>query len=147
MVCIVCAIIIFEVISRRFFGHPHLWTYEIITSFYSIHFLFLGAYTLLYRAHVSIDIVYLRFSPRGQLILNIIAYLLFFFPFFSVLLVIGWDLAAISWAVNELTLHAKLPIVVPVLKSVLPLTAALILLQGLSNFTRDLLLLVKGKKL
>lgn len=146
-ILLVLAIIIYEVVSRRLFNSPHVWTYEIITFFYAIHFMILAAYTLLYRAHVSIDIFYLRISPRGQAIMNSITYLVFFFPFLYFLFQAGYDSASASWATQEVTLTARLPIVMPAMKTITPVTALLILLQGLSTFIRSLFFVATGKEL
>ena len=39
-----------------------------------------AAYTLLYNAHVRIDIIYQKFSPRTRGILDCFTYLIFFLP-------------------------------------------------------------------
>ncbi len=146
-VCVITGIVVYEVITRRLFGSPHVWTYEIITLFFGFHFMILAGYTLLYRAHVSIDILYNRLTPKRQALLDVITYLLFFFPFLIILFKIGWDNAAASWAIRETTLTARLPIVMPSLKTITPVTAFLLLIQGFAIFYRRLYFLFKGDKL
>ncbi len=143
--CIVTGIVVYEVITRRVFHSPHVWTYEIITLFYGAHFMLLAAYTLLKRGHVSIDILYNRMSPKVRTILDIITYIIFFFPFVIVLFYVGASLAASSWATNEKTLTARLPIVLPVMKTITPVTAFLLLMQGFSLFSRRIFFLIHGK--
>lgn len=147
LVLIVTALIIFEVISRRFFGHPHIWTHEMIVFFYAAHFMLLGAFTLLHRGHVAVDIVYLRFSPRGQAILDVLAYSMFFFPFLIILMLVSMDFAKTSWAIQEVTPGARLPYIVPLMKTIVSVTALLLILQGLANFTRNIYFVVKGEPL
>lgn len=144
--CIVTAIVVYEVVTRRIFGQPHVWTYEVITFFYAAHFMLLAPYALLKKGHVSIDVLYQKLSPKTQVVLDLISYIIFFFPFLIVLLQVGASLAAASWATGETTLTARLPIIMPLLKTVTPLTAFLLLLQGFSIFYRRIYFLVKGKE-
>jgi TRAP-type mannitol/chloroaromatic compound transport system permease small subunit len=102
-----------------------------------------AAYTLLYKAHVSIDIIYQRFRPRVRGILDIFTYLVFFFPFCIIVFQQGIVFAKTSWALGETSESAALT-VVPLIKTVIPLTFALLLLQGLANFIRSITLAVRG---
>lgn len=144
--CVVTAIVVYEVVTRRVFHQPHVWTYEIISIFYAAHFMLLAPYALLKKAHVSIDILYQNLSPKTQAILDVISYIIFFFPFLIVLLNVGWSLAAASWATGETTLTARLPVIMPLLKTVTPVTALLLLIQGFSIFYRRIYFLAKGKE-
>lgn len=144
--CIVTAIVVFEVVTRRVFHSPHVWTYEIITLFYGAHFMLLAAYTLLKKGHVAIDIVYNRLQPKTKTILDILTYLIFFFPFLIALFYVSSSLAVSSWATSEKTLTARLPIILPTLKTITPITAILLLMQGISIFYRKIYFLKTGKE-
>jgi len=144
--CIVTAIVVFEVVTRRVFHSPHVWTYEIITLFYGAHFMLLAAYTLLKRGHVCIDIIYNRLQPKTRAVLDIITYLIFFFPFLIALSYVGTSLAISSWATNEKTLTARLPFVLPTMKTITPITAILLIIQGFSIFYRRLYFSIYGKE-
>lgn len=140
----VMVLCVYEVITRRFFGSPHIWTYDVTNTFYGAHFMVLAAYTLLYRGHVSIDIVVTRFSPRTQLILSVVNYLIFFFPFILVLLYVGTDSAVSSWGYWEKT-SIGLPLITPLMKTLTPATALLLLIQGLSEFAKMIFPGAKGE--
>jgi TRAP-type mannitol/chloroaromatic compound transport system permease small subunit len=103
-----------------------------------------AAYTLLNKGHVCVDLFYVRCSPRTQTILDFINYLIFFFPFTLVLLYVGGDSALSSWAYFEKT-SIGLPFVYPLLKTVTPVTAFLLLAQGLSELTKLFLRSAKGE--
>lgn len=105
----------------------------------------LAAYALLHHAHVSIDIVYNRFSPKRRAILDVITYLIFFFPFVIIIFKVGAENAGASWATRETTLTARLPIVLPAMKTVTPVTAFFLFIQGFSIFYRRLYFLIKGE--
>jgi len=144
LIWIVMGLCVYEIFTRRFFGSPHIWTYEVTNIFYGTHFMILAAYTLFYRGHVSVDIFYVRFSRKTQLTLDIINYLLFFFPFTLVLLYVGMDSAISSWGYHERT-SIGLPFIYPILKTVTPATAFLLLIQGLSQLAKMLFPAVKGE--
>jgi TRAP-type mannitol/chloroaromatic compound transport system permease small subunit len=139
-------LVVFEVISRRFFGSPHIWAPEVIDYLYGPYFMLVAAYSLLYKAHVSIDIIYQRFPPRARGTLDIITHLIFFFPFCIILFTQGIVFAQTSWSLHETSESAALGIV-PVVKTVIPVTVGLLLIQGFANFIRSVILATRGKEI
>jgi TRAP-type mannitol/chloroaromatic compound transport system permease small subunit len=105
-----------------------------------------AAYTLLYKSHVSIDIIYGRYSPRTRGILDIITYLVFFFPFCIIVFYQGIIFAQTSWSIGETSESAALRIV-PLIKTVIPVTFGLLLIQGLANLIRSIMLVARGKEI
>jgi len=146
MIIILMLLVVFEVIMRRFFNSPTIWSFEITIQLYAFLFMITAAYGLLHDSHVSVDIVYERFGRRPKAILDVISYLIFFYPFFIILLIKGIPYAAKSWAVYEKSWSAFAP---PLyfIKTVIPLTAVLLLIQGTSKFIRQLYFAVKGEAL
>ncbi len=139
-------VVVYEVIARRFFNAPHVWATEVIDYIYGPHFMLAAAYTLLHKAHVSIDIIYLRFSPRVRGALDILTHLVFFFPFCIIVFYQGIIYAHTSWSIGETSDTAALTIL-PLIKTVIPVTFAMLLLQGLANFIRSIQLFARGKDL
>ncbi len=135
----------FEVVSRRVFGSPHIWATEVTDYLYGPHFMLVAAYTLLHKGHVSIDIIYQRFSPRARGFLDVFTHIVFFFPFCIIILVQGIVYAKTSWVIGETSESAAMT-VVPLIKTVIPVTFGLILLQGVANFIRSVSQLVRGKE-
>jgi TRAP-type mannitol/chloroaromatic compound transport system permease small subunit len=138
-------VVAYEVISRRVFGAPHVWATEVTNYWYGSHFMLVAAYTLLYRAHVSIDIIYGRFRPRVRGMLDIFTYCVFFFPFCIIMFSEGIVFAHSAWMAHETSQTAALP-VVPEIKTIIPVTFALLLIQGLANFIRSIMLIVRGEE-
>jgi len=132
-----------EVVSRYIFRAPHIWVPELGWYIYGTLAMILAGYTLLYKGHVSVDVFYRRFSPRGRAILDIITYLIFFFPFVFFLIPPGISVAKASFAMGEVSMFGLLPFE-PFFKSVIPLGAILLLLQGLAKFIRSLIFLRRG---
>jgi TRAP-type mannitol/chloroaromatic compound transport system permease small subunit len=135
---------VYEVITRRFFGSPHIWSYDVTSIFYAAHFMLLAAYTLLYRGHVAIDLVVIRFSQKTQHILSVVNYLIFFFPFILIVFYVGLDSAIDSWKFREKTMIG-LPLIYPIMKTLTPAAALLLLIQGFSDFAKLLFPGVKGE--
>ncbi len=140
-----CIIVVGEVISRYFFRSPHIWVPEVGWYVYGTLAMILAGYTLLHKGHVSVDVFYRRFSPRGRAILDIITYLIFFFPFVWILIPPSISIAKASFAMGEVSMFGLLPFE-PFFKSVIPLGAILLLLQGLANFIRLLIFLRRGEE-
>ncbi len=137
-------VVVYEVVSTKFFNRPHIWAPEIISYIYGAYFMLAAAYTLLYKGHVSIDIIYQKFSPRTRGVLDLFTYLVFFFPFVFIVLYQGVVYTEISWSMGETSGSAELPIV-PQVKMVIPITAFLLLIQGLSNFLKGIVQVAKGR--
>ena len=51
-------IVVFEVVSRHFLNAPTMWTYDTLWMLYSVNFLLGGAFTLLRKGHIRIDIIH-----------------------------------------------------------------------------------------
>ncbi len=139
-------IVAFEVIARRFFNSPHIWATEVTNYIYGPHFMLVAAYTLLYKAHVAIDIIHQRFSPRTRGILDIITYTIFFFPFCGIVLQQGFIYAHTSWSIGETSESAALTIV-PLIKTVIPVTFVLLLIQGLATYIRAFIQVKRGEEI
>lgn len=141
----VIIIIVAEVIRRYGFNSPTTYGHEITTFLCAVVYILGGAYTLYLRGHVSVDIIYTRFSPRGQALLDVIT-----FPAFLVFIVIllwsGFDRAWGATMIQETSGSPWNPPIYPFLLAI-PLGALLVLLQGLAKFIRDLSMVLRGKEL
>jgi TRAP-type mannitol/chloroaromatic compound transport system permease small subunit len=138
------ALIVFEVITRRFFNAPTIWTFELSNFLFGGHFMLVAAYGLLYKSHVSIDLVSMRFSPRTQEKLQIFCYITMFFPLILVMLYHGTIFAVDAWAMKETSWSVWGPPLSPI-KTVIPITALLLLLQGISDVIKKITFLKTGE--
>lgn len=105
---------------------------EAVLYLHATAFMFGFAYALKHKAHVSVDVLYARFPPSAQAWVDLIGHSLFLVP---MTLVIGFgslDYVANSWAILEKSAEAGGIPAVFLFKSILPLSAALLLLQGLA---------------
>ena len=136
------SIVVYEVVSRRVFMEPTIWVHETSAFLFGVYFILGGAYTLLLRAHVNMDILYNRFPPRMKPIVDVLGSA-FLFLFCGALLWKGTELAWRSLIVGELTSSAWQPPLYP-MKIAIAVGAFLIVLQGLAKLIRDLVTAVRG---
>ena len=137
VIAVLTILVVLEVIMRRCFGHPTIWNFEATKQLYAFLFMVLAAFALLHKAHVSIDIVESKMHTKVRAGLRIVSYLIFFFPFCIVVLWQGIRYASKSWAIYETSWSVFAPPLY-LIKTVIPLTAFLLLLQGLSIVIKDL---------
>ena len=87
---------------------------------------------------MRVDVFYAEALPRTKAIIDLIGSLLLLLPFALVLVWLGVPYAARSWAVLERSQEASgLPLVF-VLKTLIPLFAAMMALQGIAQAIRAL---------
>ena len=136
-VSVLTVVVVLEVILRRYFNSPTIWSFDIIKQLFGCYFMILAGYTLLHGSHVSIDIVETKFSKKTRAIMATTCYFIFFFPFGIVLLWQGIRYAALSWSIHETTMTAFSFPLYP-FKTVIPITGFLLLIQGLVIVIRNI---------
>ena len=136
-------ILSWEVVSRYFFDNPSMWAHGTTQRLFATYYILSGAYLLRHNKHVTVDIIYSRFSVRTKAIFNLIGSICFF-TFCGVLLWKGTDFAWTSLRQFE---PCETPWRAPLypVKMMLPLGALLILMQGLAKFIRDLNTAITGR--
>jgi TRAP-type mannitol/chloroaromatic compound transport system permease small subunit len=134
-----------EVVARYVFNSPTIWAYDTAIFMFGYTGLLGGAYALKRKEHINVDLFYTRFSPRGRAVLDVITGLLFFF-FMGLVFVYGWTAAIEALKGGEATATLWGP---PIghFKLMIPIGAALLILQGLANWTRSLYLAATNKEL
>jgi len=124
------------VVARYLFGLGSLWLSETVIYAHATLFLLAGAWTLSVGAHVRVDIFYADASLRAKAVIDLIGALLLLLPFSLVLLWLSWPYVERSWAILEHSQEASgLPLVFA-LKTLIPLFAVLMALQGLAQAIR-----------
>ena len=134
----------YEVFSRYLFNSPTVWAFDLSYMLGGSYFMLGEAYTLLKKRHVRIDIFYMRFSRRKQALVDVVFYILFFFPLWGGLLYGLIPYVYLSWVIGERSMQGYwMPVLYP-FKTVMPVAVFLFLLQGVADFLRSVLLLSKG---
>ena len=144
LVLVLTVMLGYEIVMRYVFNAPTKWAFDLSYMVGGSYFMLGEAYTLLKKRHVRIDIFYVRFSPRKQALVDVMFYVLFFFPLWGGLLYALIPYVYLSWAIGERSMQGYwMPILYP-FKTVMPVAVSLFLLQGVADFLRSVLLLSKG---
>jgi TRAP-type mannitol/chloroaromatic compound transport system permease small subunit len=118
--------------------------FDVSNMLYGALFMLAGAYTLAKRGHVRGDILYGFLSPRAQAGIDLVLYLLFFFPGVIALAWAGIDFFEVSLAQNEhSSIAADGPPIYP-FKAMIPVAGAFLLLQGVAEVIRCVVCLKQG---
>ncbi|HSL48254.1 MAG TPA: TRAP transporter small permease subunit [Candidatus Deferrimicrobiaceae bacterium] len=141
---IVCWLIIplvgsltYEVFARYLFGAPTEWAYDVSYMLYGTLFMLGAAYALFRGGHIRTDMLYQNWSPRRQGTVDAVCYLFLFFPAMLFLLWMGGVEAWHAWEIGERSDQSPWrPILYP-FKAVIPVTALMLLAQGLSEFLKS----------
>ena len=140
----IAAVMLFDVIARYAFNSPTQWAF-MLTLFLFSYLTFLGGgWVLLHKGHVNVDVFYSHLSPRWQAIMDLCTAPILFI-FVGVLLWQGarvfWD--SFSFLEREVVTMWHAPLY-PI-KLVIPIGAALVLLQALAKLIRDIIIAVRGR--
>ena len=137
-------VICYEVFARYLFGAPTTWAFDTSYMLYGALFMMAGAYTLSRNAHVRGDFLYRTWSPRRQAWMDLVLYLLFFFPGILALVIAGTIEADKSWLMDERTNSPATAPLYP-FKTLIPIVGVLMLLQGLVELVRCIICVRTGK--
>lgn len=127
---------VYEVFARYFFSAPTTWAFDTTVMLYGAYFMLGAAYTLSRDAHVRGDVFYRHFSPRTQALIDLVLYLLVFFPAMYALTRAGWSYFWQSFLVRETSPFSPYGRPIYPLKFVIPVTAVLLSVQGLAQVLR-----------
>jgi TRAP-type mannitol/chloroaromatic compound transport system permease small subunit len=124
-------VLVLEVILRKVY-QPTLWANDIATMSYGAHFSLAAAYALAMQKHIRTDFITQHFPLRTQLWLDIVQYIIFFLPGMVMFFWLSLEFAEESWYFREELITSWRP---PAYyyKTVIPVTAALLVLQGIAE--------------
>jgi TRAP-type mannitol/chloroaromatic compound transport system permease small subunit len=121
------------VVLRYLFQLGWIAMQESILYLHASLFLLGAAYTLKRDGHVRVDIFYRGFTPRGKALVDLLGSLFLLLPVCVFLLWVSWDYVATAWSLREGSPEAGgLPFVY-LLKTLIPLAAVLLIVQGISQ--------------
>ena len=99
------------------------------------------AFTLKEKEHVRVDVLYERFNERTRALVDMLGAILFLLPVNAFIFWISLDYVNFSWSLSESSAQpGGLPGVF-LLKTLIPVMAGLVTLQGLAEFLKALLIL------
>lgn len=134
----------FEVTMRYVFNDPTSWAFDLSYLMYGAVFYMAGAYTLSRAGHVRADMFYRKWQPRTQAVVELVLYLLFFFPGILALVVAGSAYGLESMRLREVSVNSPAGVPIWPLKMMICVGGGLIALQGLAEVLRCVVCLREG---
>jgi TRAP-type mannitol/chloroaromatic compound transport system permease small subunit len=134
----------YEVFMRYFLRSPTPWAFDLSYMMYGTLFMMAGAYTLSRDGHVRGDVIYRLFTPRTQARLELVLYILFFFPGVLALIFAGWRYAAQSLSFREVSVYSPANVPIYQFKMIIPAAGMLLFIQGIAQVFRCILCIRTG---
>jgi TRAP-type mannitol/chloroaromatic compound transport system permease small subunit len=134
----------YEVFVRYALHDPTIWAYDLSYNMYGALFIMAGAYTLSRNAHVRGDVIYRVWPPRVQAGVDLLLFIIFFYPGVLALTFAGYRYAGESWRYQEVSVYSPSDIPIFPLKTLIPVAGVTLLLQGLAEVFRCIICLRTG---
>ena len=144
----------YEVFVRYVLREPTSWAFDMSYIMYGSLFMMAGAYTLARGGHVRGDVIFRLWPPRVQAAIELVLFILFFFPGIGALIYAGIDYAMESWSYmpfgpegrrGEISINSPAGVPIAPLKTILPLAAFFLFLQGIAEVLRCIQCLRSGQ--
>ena len=126
----------YEVFVRYVLNAPTVWSMDMMIQMYGALFLMAGPYALAQDAHVRGDFLYRLLKPKTQGKIDLVLYVLFFFPGMLALFWFGAEVAADSWRYKEVSWNSPARIQIYFFKTLIPMAGALFIVQGVAECMR-----------
>lgn len=134
------------VVFRYLFNLGWIALQESVLFMYPIVFMLGAAYTLKHNAHVRVDIIYQQCSAKTKAWIDCVGTLFLLMPVNGFILLISWQYVSDSWSILESSRNSGGLPGIFLLKTYLPIMAVLLMLQGVSMFLKNLLIVLDFKQ-
>ncbi|TCD16488.1 TRAP transporter small permease subunit [Oricola cellulosilytica] len=135
----------YEVFVRYVLNSPTSWSLDVSFIMYGSLFMMGGAYTLSRGGHVRGDFIYRLWKPQTQALVDLVLYLIFFFPGITALILAGWKYSARSWSYTEVSVNSPAGIPIYQFKSVMVAAGILLFIQGIAQVMRCIICIRTGQ--
>jgi TRAP-type mannitol/chloroaromatic compound transport system permease small subunit len=144
--CLLVVLVQFAVVVLRYvFGIGSIWLTETTIYGHATLFMLAAAWTLREGGHVRVDVFYADAGPRRRALIDLCGALLLLLPFMLVLLWFALPYVARSWAILETSRETSGLPAVFLLKTLIPLFAVMMALQGIAQGIRAFDVLHAGR--
>ena len=123
----------YEVIARYFFNAPTIWAFEMSFMVNGAGFMLACGYALYKGAHVRTDIYWNNFSERRKGWIDLVSYLVLFFPIMIFFMWVGIDGTIHSYVTGERSQESIFRATMWPFRATIPLAALLFMVQGVSE--------------
>ena len=138
-------VVIYEVVRRHFFNAPTGWGYDTCWMLFAAQFLIGGAFTLMRKGHIRIDIIYGILSERAKLIYDTVIFVVIIFPPMILFSWAGVFFAADAWMSGEKLSTTNWFFPAGPSKSLISIGFFLLALQCVAEIIRNIRQLKKGE--
>jgi TRAP-type mannitol/chloroaromatic compound transport system permease small subunit len=135
----------YEVFVRYVLNSPTSWSLDVSFIMYGTLFMMGGAYTLSRGGHVRGDFLYRLWRPQTQAVVDLVLYILFFFPGVTALILSGWKYAARSWQYGEVSVNSPAGIPIYQFKTIIVAAGILLFIQGIAQVFRCIICIRTGQ--
>lgn len=135
----------YEVFVRYVLSTPTVWAFDLTYMMYGTLFMMAGAYTLSRDGHVRGDFVYRLWKPATQAKVELVLYILFFFPGVLALIFAGWKYAGRSWRYMEVSSMSPANVPIYQFKTVIVAAGILLVIQGIAQVLRCVIAIRAGR--
>tara|TARA_B110000240_G_scaffold51069_1_gene58411 strand:- start:53 stop:700 length:648 start_codon:yes stop_codon:yes gene_type:complete len=139
------AIIMFDIISRKFFVLGSTKLQEMEWHLHAALFLLALGYAYLKNSHVRIEVIRESFSTKLKALLEVIGVLVFILPYTGLIVWFGIDFVSRSYGMNEVSAALTGLSHRWIMKSFVPMGMAFLWLAGISVLLRNLSYLIGHK--
>jgi TRAP-type mannitol/chloroaromatic compound transport system permease small subunit len=136
---------VYDVTARYVFNSPTGWAYDMEYILYGALFIMAGAYTLARNAHVRGDVLYRLLPVKAQASIDLVLYILFFFPGMIALVYAGYDFAHMSWMMDEHSSSSPGGPPIYQFKTLIPVAGFFMILQGIAEVVRCIVAIRTGQ--
>ena len=140
------AITVIVVVLRYFFESGSIALQESITYLHGLIFMLGIAFTLQRGGHVRVDIFYREFSAQKKALVDFIGGILFLLPVCLLIVIFSWDYVMASWSIGETSEERSGIAGIYLLKTLLLLMPATLILQGIAETLKNLLVMLNRSK-
>lgn len=134
----------YEVFVRYALDDPTSWAFDMSYILYGGLFLMSGAYALSRGAHVRGDIFYRLMPQRVQGSVELVLYVLFFYPGVIALIYSGWGYAMDSMRIGEVSVNSPIGVPIWQLKLIIPAAGVMLAIQGVAEMLRCIVCIREG---
>lgn len=136
---------VYEVVVRKLFTAPTIWAFDLSRMLYGAHFMLGAGYVLSRGLHIRSDFLWREWPARKQATVDLVAYIVFFFPTMILFVLVSQEYALKAVLTGERSTEtALMPLLGPI-KSCIPVTAGLLVLQGIAEVLKCVYTLQKGR--
>jgi TRAP-type mannitol/chloroaromatic compound transport system permease small subunit len=139
------AVVVYEVFIRYLLNNPTDWVYDTAWMLFSAMFLLGGAYTMIHKRHVRVDIIFSSMPQKFQAWYDVFFFAVLFLPIMGLLTWRAIDFAADAWITGERLSTTLWNFPAGPVKTFVPIGFGLLFLQGIVELFRNLQSALKGE--